>query len=271
MTRTALILAAHGSGDESSQNKRVRALANQFVGHQPYDEIVVAFKRGTPSFRTVLDKLTATHAVVVPLMTSGGYFCRIVLPQELRAARRANDVRVEMTPALGAHPRMSAIFTEHLSAALTGFTLPPQDTESLVIGHGTERNSQSSAATHHLADAIRAQGLCANIVAAFLDETPRLEDAAQQLTCGHVVVLPFLLGGGHHAQRDIPTRLGLDVAPDAALPLRVDRLGRRFILTDPLGDDAPLVALIADLIAGPRAVLVAVPQDPGWIAIEVRR
>lgn len=270
MTRTALILAAHGSGDGSSQNKRVRALAVQLADYALFDDTLAAFNRGTPSFRTVLDETTATQAVVVPLMTSAGYFSRIVLPQELRAAQRANDVSVEITAPLGTHHRMSEVFANQLRATLTDFALPPKDTEVLVVGHGTERDNQSAATTHQLADAIGGQGLCAKTVAVFLDEAPRLEEAAAQLTCQHVVVLPFFLGGGHHTQCDIPGRLGLTVPPEAELPLRVAHAGRQFVLTDPLSDDATLVALIADLIGGPRQTLVAVPQDPGWIVVEVQ-
>lgn len=116
----------------------------------------------------------------------------------------------------------------------------------LVVGHGTERDRRSAGATHALAARLRralAQplfapssttasttsiGALAPVTAAsalggvapvplvavgFLDQTPRLEDAARALPCDSIVVVPHLLGGGGHYQTDLRLRL-LEARPE---------------------------------------------------------
>jgi sirohydrochlorin cobaltochelatase len=88
MNTTALILAAHGSRHEPSVNDQVRTLAGVVAARGSFDEVAVAFHQGRPPFDSVLDELTAQEIVVVPLMTSEGYYSDVVLPRELAKNRR---------------------------------------------------------------------------------------------------------------------------------------------------------------------------------------
>ena len=47
------------------------------------------------------------------------------------------------------------------------------------------------------------------IRAAFIEEAPLVSDWPQMTTAEHLIVLPYLIGGGLHAQEDIPIMLGI--------------------------------------------------------------
>jgi sirohydrochlorin ferrochelatase len=50
-------------------------------------------------------------------------------------------------------------------------------------------------------------GLGVDVCTAFLDQEPLVEQAARKLSAARIVVVPFLLGGGPHLERDLGTRL----------------------------------------------------------------
>ena len=80
----SLVLAAHGSNAQPLVNARIRELAETLESNGRFTRVLAAFHQGAPHFSKVLDQLPAGRTVVVPLMTSAGYYCDKVLPRELR-------------------------------------------------------------------------------------------------------------------------------------------------------------------------------------------
>jgi sirohydrochlorin cobaltochelatase len=240
-------VAAHGAGDESAANagtRRVAEVAARFAGA---DEWSAAFNRGTPTYAEVLDRLTADEVVVVPLLTSDGYFHNSVLPRELGRNRRFDAVTLTTTAPLGLHPALRDYCARQVRAAALQFAVPASDATLVVVGHGTTRDPRSAAATRALATALYQRLGWTAARAAFLDDAPRLEELPATLATRYAVILPFMLGGGEHAATDIPQRLGAAVPADACLPADVAVDGRRFVLLAPLGEHPVVPRLVGEL------------------------
>lgn len=200
MSDVVVILAAHGAGDNSIANASIEELAKE-LSHQLNLRVIAAFNLGHPTYEQALESIDASRIIVVPLMTSAGYFACDVLP------RRFDDPRCSILQPIGAQDAVIAALVARTRCTLQSKHLDPADTAIVVVGHGTERSTTSGDATHKLADAIRHEipGVIAQ--AAFLDQHPRVEKLAAELRTSHVIVVPFLIGGGYHASRDIAPRL----------------------------------------------------------------
>ncbi|MCG3131907.1 MAG: Porphobilinogen deaminase [Phycisphaerae bacterium] len=234
MTRT-LILAAHGGGDGSDANALLRKTAKQIAERIGFDVGLAAFRLGEPSWRDALRGATGDFAVIVPVMTSEGYFHGL-LGEEVHAARLAVPARFFLTAPLGTHPDIAELAGDRLRTLIGSYDLDPQRTVAVVCGHGTPRNPESRRATVALALRLARQKHCVSCIPAYLDEDLRIEDAPRRLRGYHLVVLPFLIGGAYHATSDIPRRLGLsmkEVDPrEAPRGLAAAGLDNRWMICD---------------------------------------
>lgn len=247
-TRPLVILAAHGGGDGSAANRLVAALAAQVARGLPRAEVVPTFNLGAPSLEETVRAAKDRRIVIVPLMTSGGYFAGEHLRGCIRKAGVDPDA-VEIAPAVGLDGRVAQLVGRRLRDELAGSGLDPLDCSVLVIGHGTTRSQTSAAATDAVAEAVRLLLGGADVRTAFLDQEPRLEDVARAPSLRPVIVAyPFLIGGAGHAREDVPDRLGVArTAADARTRILRDD-GRSVLVLGPLGEDPEFAAILVDSV-----------------------
>lgn len=231
MNRSAIVLAAHGARSDLAAGAITRGHAKRVAELTDVNEVVVAFHHGLPTFATVLDSLEAIDVTVVPIMTSEGYFTTQVLPRELRRNRRYPLIRLRQTMPLGALPGVRSMMCHRAANMLRRFECKPADTTIVVVGHGTVRHKRSASATLAAAVHLRDTMCGVQVLHAFLDQGPYVQDVYDRIATPNVVVLPFLIGGGDHAARDIPARLGLTVPPGATPPW-TGRIGAHTVLCD---------------------------------------
>jgi len=220
---TALVVAAHGYGDGSETNRLVLQQAHQAAQFGGFREWGVAFHNGTPHFSQALANIAAQEVVVVPFMTSDGYYSRVVLPRELKPDGR----RLRITPAVGTSPSLVPLILQRLRDLSCHHQIPIEEMSVLIVGHGTPRHPQSRQSSQALAAQLQRWF---DVQVGFLDEDPGPQEALAQLVKPYRVVVPFLIGPGDHAIRDLPARLGQQER------LWIDR---------PLGFDPALAQLIA--------------------------
>ncbi len=215
----SLVLAAHGSQAESNSNQPVFDLAAQIASQQIFSEVTPAFLHGDPHIDRVLDCLPIGDVIVIPVMTSQGYFSRTVVPERL-AQNGSHDLhRVLITPVLGTHPRISELVSDRITSAMESFALTDGDAIVVLVGHGTSRNPDSSKTTYELATRIREHLPDINLQVGFLDQEPMLDEVVSRITAPNRLVIPFLISRGPHATVDVPAAFGLPTGGQIEFPL----------------------------------------------------
>ncbi len=247
MSRTGLILAAHGSYAEQATNALIRAYADQVRRTGLFDEVVAAFHKGEPGFCAALDEMAAEDVTVVPVMTSAGYFCDAVLPAALKSSKQYASVSVRQTQPVGTHPRIAQIVERRIRSLLDDYAISPDDASIAIVGHGTRRHAGSRQATIGLVETVRNVSGFGDVLSAFLDEEPGVETIGDRAQESSVVVLPFMIGAGAHAAQDLPRRLGMESSIAALLPVMQRINDRLFICDAPIGTDPAMLDLIVDL------------------------
>jgi uroporphyrin-III C-methyltransferase len=214
----------------------VRRLAEALRSRRLYDEVAVAFHQGEPRFDTVLDELESDEITVVPLLTSAGHYSETVLPEALSRNRRFAEVRLRQTPPLGTHAGIAPLVARRVAELLREHGIARQAVSLALVGHGTRRHAASRESTLHLAETLRRRRVADEVLAVFIDDEPPLARLLERVTHQHVLVVPFLIGGGTHVSEDLP-RL-----------LRAGRDGNPTVIVDqPIGTYPGLVEIIIDL------------------------
>lgn len=123
----------------------------------------------------------------------------------------------------------------------------------LIIAHGERGGAGEDRLAHHLAEAARATGRFATVAAGFIRSEPPLERAAQQIAETAYTIYPLFMSDGYYVKRAIPERLGIENGHDNA--------GRAVTFARPLGLDAALPGLVADMAAAAAAKAGHDPED----------
>jgi uroporphyrin-III C-methyltransferase len=238
----ALVLAAHGSRRDPAANALVRRLAEAVRARRLFDEVAVAFHQGEPGFESVLDEITADEVTVVPLLTSAGHYADVVLPEALARNRRFPELRLRQSPPVGTHSGIAPLVARRVTELLRHDQIPRHLTSLAIVGHGTPRHQESRTSAVQLANTLRRRRVAGEVLAAFLDDDPPLDALLQTAALPHLIVVPFLIGGGTHVSEDIP-RLLRKKSPVASHQSRDPEL----IIDEPIGAYAGLVEIIIDL------------------------
>ncbi|MDQ3136074.1 MAG: uroporphyrinogen-III C-methyltransferase [Gemmatimonadota bacterium] len=242
MSGRALVLAAHGSRRDPTANALVRRLVESLRGRRLFDEVAAAFHQGEPGFGAVLDELAAEEVTVVPFLTSAGHYSGTVLPEALARNRRFADVRLRQSPPVGTHAGVAPLVARRVTELLREQRAARETVGLVLVGHGTKRNAESRIATEQLAETLRRRRVAGEILAAFLDDDPPVDETVARLSSPTVLVVPFLIGGGAHTLDDIPRLVGL---PEGS---RRGQSGNRLLLIDDaVGTYPGLEEIVVDL------------------------
>ena len=216
----SLVLAAHGSEAAESCNQPIFELADRIRETQIFSEVMPAFLNGEPAIDNVFDFLPPGDVVLVPLMTSEGYYVKTVLPRKIAENHRLDQYRVFLTPALGVQPRIAQIVANRINTLINLFQLPPSETSILLVGHGTRRHPESENSTHDLASAFQKLVPEPATEVAFIDQEPTIKEVATQIT-NHCLVVPFLISRGPHSTEDVPANIRATCSRGGAFPSAV--------------------------------------------------
>lgn len=224
----SLLLAAHGSLANQGANQPLLDLADAVAiagrSKQPdsasriFEVVSPAFLNGQPALTNVLDSLPIGDVVVVPMLTSEGYYLKS-LHGKIHENQNSDAFRVFMTPIVGTHHSIPRRVGQRISALLAKHKLPSDQTTVVVVGHGTHRNKTSGQSTIHLTEKLAASFEDLKFETAFLDQSPDIADVAANIKTRHVLVIPFLISRGPHSTLDVPRAFGLPSGPDIEFPI----------------------------------------------------
>ncbi len=209
MKRTALVLATHGSTRDERTNQAMFRLAERVARSSGFARVTPAFLDGQPNVLDVASELSQPQLIVVPFMTSSGYYTNVVFP---RAFSRAAGL-VRITPPIGVHPALAQLVGQRLDRILQ---LDQADPNSVVVvvGHGTRRNVNSCRTTIDLVKQLRLQRPGQRIEFAFIDQNPGLDHVTRKLRTANCIVIPFLMSLGPHTTEDVAQAFGLPSLSD---------------------------------------------------------
>lgn len=231
----SLVLAAHGSLAYENCNQPIFELADRVAATGIFSVVTPAFLNGQPQLNNVFELLPPGDTVVVPLMTSEGYYSKTKLPEKLAENKLSDKNRIFVTPALGVQPQLAQLVANRVVTIMTLCQLQPADTTIVLIGHGTRRHPDSGNSTHELAAGLQSLVPELLLKVAFLDQEPAIDTVVRSMTTPHRLVVPFLISRGPHATIDVPQAVGLPTGPEIEFPI-VDNTGDRITICDlPVG------------------------------------
>lgn len=224
----------HGAKSRPGSTGPAQALARQLRARGLFGEVHTAFYRVPPFIADTWSSLRSREVFIVPLTISEGYFTTEVIPsllglgslagRPLPSIHEARRRVVRFCQPLGTHERMTdSLILRARSALQDGPTDPPprpETTALFIAGHGTSRNRQSRQAVEQQVDRIAARGCFAEVHAAFMLESPRIEDCWHATRQPDLVLVPFFTSDGLHTLEDIPVMLG---ASREAVHARLER------------------------------------------------
>jgi uroporphyrin-III C-methyltransferase len=208
-----------------------------------FDEVAVAFHQGEPRFDTVLDELSADEVTVVPLLTSAGHYADVVLPEALARNRRFAELRLRQAPPVGTHSGIAPLVARRVTELLRDEGIARHSASLAIVGHGTPKHRESRTSALQLAETLRRRRVAGEVLTAFIDDDPPLSSLIEAATLPHLVVVPFLIGGGTHVVEDIPRLLG---RTESSLPTPDSRLPT-IVIDQAIGTYPGLVDIIIDL------------------------
>ena len=236
----SLILAAHGSEAASDSNAPVVELANQIASRGLFTSVTPAFLLGQPNMSNVLDHIqdASQKVVVVPLMTSAGYYLNSVIPKRLSENANSENTDWYISAVAGMHPRIAELMIDRINLRLSENDIVESETTIVLIGHGTRRNRNSAKSTFTLFEKLKHAFPNARNRVAFLDQDPEAPLVAASIVEGHTIVVLFLVSRGPHTTVDVPEAFGLPSGPDVQFPVVSEsssRSGiRKTIIEEPL-------------------------------------
>ena len=255
----SLILAAHGSMAEVNTNEPLEILAHEIANkiqiqypHGNFQRVTTAFLNSQPKMSEVLESLPPGDTVIVPVMSSNGYYLN-KLPEVFRQNSNVDQFEIFITPVVGVHPSIPKLIADQIHVSFLAHEIVAAETTVVMVGHGTRRNSNSGDSTITLAKNVQNEvaGDLAELSfeVCFLDQHPDINAIAAQIKTRHVLIIPFLMGRGPHATSDIPNAFGLPSGPDIEFPLFAKTESGKCICSLPVGlypDIADLCLELAD-------------------------
>jgi sirohydrochlorin cobaltochelatase len=234
----ALIIIGHGSHLNADSSAPVYQHAEAIRSLGVFDEVRECFWKEEPSMREVFDLVESDQVYVVPLFISEGYFTEEVIPRELGldgpapSATRKLGRTIHYCGPIGTHPWMTRMILRRAEEA-AGLTDEQAATAGLiVIGHGTERNSNSAEVIYRVTREAAQSGVFADVQAGFLDQPPEVAEVLEGMPHRRLVLVPFFVAEGWHTQETIPDDLGIN--RPAVSPL-TERDGRSIFYAPPVG------------------------------------
>ena len=217
----ALILAAHGSMAAPDSNQPLHDLAAAIAIKDIFATVSPAFLNGLPDmsdFMRLLKDKDVENIVVVPAMTSVGYYLQNVIPKRLAENPQHNQYNLFIAPVVGMHQKIASLILNRVDQMLNARNLDASDTTIALIGHGTRRNANSSKSTYALLQQLKDLRPELKYDIAFLDQEPEADAVAKAISTRHKIVVPFLISRGPHTTVDIPEAFGLPSGPEVRFP-----------------------------------------------------
>lgn len=234
----SLIIIGHGSHLSADSSAPVFHHAETIRKLEVFDEVRECFWKEEPSMREIFDLVESDRIYVVPLFISEGYFTEEVIPRELGLVGPAPSVTshghrtIHYCSPVGTHPWMTRMILQRAEETAGLSDSEAHEAGLIIIGHGTERNSNSAEVIYRVTENARDAGVFGRVETGFLDQPPGVGEVLEGMAGQRVVLVPFFISEGWHTQETIPDDLGIN-RPAVATTTELD--GRLVHYAAPVG------------------------------------
>jgi len=257
-TDCALIIVGHGSTENPDSSAPTHQHADVIRDRGVFGEVQCAFWKEEPSLRQVHTMVDQDVIYVVPNFISEGYFTREVIPRELELEGPTTQIHgktLHYCDPVGVHPSMTDLL--EMRAKEIAPDVDPAESALIIVGHGTNLNSQSTEAIRQQVARLRERNLGYQLITdAYMEEAPYISHWDELTEADNVIVVPFFIADGLHSYQDIPVLLGIETETgDAASQTDVFRQnpirlrGRDLYYSRAIGTDASVAQVILDQVA----------------------
>lgn len=202
----AAVLVGHGERGRDYANAILRGHARIVGEALPGIAVAAGVLSGLPTLESALGKVVnagARRIIVYPYFMAAGFFVGTKIPKRMAEAG-FDAARYRVLAPLGADPGLPAlIMRKAVAVAESGLGLPPAACRLLLVGHGSKVSRASAEATEAVAGELRRAPRFAEVVTAFLEEPPFLDDVVAA-TPAPTVIVGLFNGDGLHAGEDVP-------------------------------------------------------------------
>jgi len=232
MSRPAALVVSHGQpSDPDGPEADMAALAARVATELPAGwRVAGTTLAGRGTLSATLTALGAGPVLVYPHFMSDGWFVSTRLPARLAEAGRPD---ADVLPPFGLDPAVPALCLARARAGAEAAGADPAATTLLLAAHGSPSDPRAGAVARRVAGTIAAADVFGRVTCGFVDEAPRLADAAR--LPAPAVCLPFFAARNGHVLIDLPEAFAEAGFPGPTLP--------------PIGTDADVPGLIAAALA----------------------
>ena len=168
--------------------------------------------------------------------------------------RKGSNQKIYYTDPVGSHPSMTGVILKRARETAPG--IDPEETTLFIVGHGTNLNDNSAKAAKDQVERIKNMNLYGEVLSAYMEEPPLINDWSEMATKPNVVVVPFFISDGLHSYQDIPVLLGIEktIGP-AASQAEVFRRnpyhlhGKTLYYASSIGTEPMMTEVILDQVA----------------------
>ncbi len=199
----AALIISHGQpSDPAPAEAEIAALAARVQALMP-DWHVASATLATKGALAEQVARAGAGGLAYPLFMADGWFTRDHLPQRLAEAGGADWHVLDPFGIDDGVQRLTVTLAQEAAAARG---LNPAETACLLAAHGSFRSPAPSRVANAMADRLKAEAGFARVEAAFIDQSPRIAEAAASFPNG-ALVLPFFAAKGGHVVDDLPQAL----------------------------------------------------------------
>lgn len=195
-----VLVVAHGQPSQpESPEVWLRGFSIKVAAHLPGWKVRSATLAAPNALEEQVAKMPA-GALVFPMFMSDGWFVSRVLP------KRLNGAPLHILTSLGFLPGLPKIAADILNTSLKSNGWAPADAHIFLAAHGSARGPKAALAARRFIEHLQPLMPETPISVGFIEQTPFLVDAAQNLA-SKTLCLPFFALDGEHCRDDIPRAL----------------------------------------------------------------
>ena len=202
----ALLVVAHGDRGGGGEDSLVHEIVSKLLERPRYRAVRACFVNKEPSLFEVFKDVCPGPVVILPLFMSDGYFVNKAIPKMLdldSTTDRAGSAMVQILKPVGLNAKLPKLVADVAVSTAEQSKQLVKQFNLLLVAHGSKGDRASFQATTWLVESIEKTCDFASVHAAFLEETPFLDDQLRRIE-GPLLVVGLFIGDGLHAGVDLP-------------------------------------------------------------------